>query len=144
MTNQNLPAKWNKKTPDFWNLALKTPIWQPWLEVKCPFTVADKDLCEWELPYLSKDPTGLALKKEHNYYYQCQTQMALCDREFCDFVVWGRKCMLTMRILRDRELWASIHRKASEFHDRVIWLELLAKYFTKSTLKTKKQRQEDC
>ena len=29
MPNQNLPAKWNKKTPDFWNLALKTPIWQP-------------------------------------------------------------------------------------------------------------------
>ena len=33
MPNQNLPAKWNKKKPDFWNLALKTPIWQPCLVV---------------------------------------------------------------------------------------------------------------
>ena len=27
--NQNLPAKWDEKKPDFWNLALKRQYWQP-------------------------------------------------------------------------------------------------------------------
>ena len=32
--NQNLPAKWDEKKPDFWNLALKRQYWQPCLGIR--------------------------------------------------------------------------------------------------------------
>ena len=63
------------------------------LEGKCPYcarsatlsnTVKDKStFCLSEMGY------GLKLKSEHPYYYQCQLQMMLTERKYCDTVVWS-------------------------------------------------------
>lgn len=39
-----------------------------------------------------KDNQGnLRLRRNHKYYYQIQMQLALCELECCDFVVWSPK-----------------------------------------------------
>ena len=105
------------------------------LEIKCPLTVADKSIDQWHLDFLEIGPTGMSLKREHPYYYQCITQMILCDVGYCDFVVWGSKAMYLERIYVDPGLWSEIHAKASVFHEIVIWPEILMKHFTRSKVK---------
>ena len=31
----------------------------------------------------------MMLKHTHLYYYQCQMQVAVTDRSYCDFIVWS-------------------------------------------------------
>ncbi|XP_035984434.1 uncharacterized protein LOC118557991 [Fundulus heteroclitus] len=63
------------------------------VEVKCSFN--HKDLCVKDIPevdktfYLEKD--SLVLKQSHRYYTQVQFQMYVCNKLFCDFVVFTHR-----------------------------------------------------
>ena len=37
--------------------------------------------------YLKKDESSLHLDHTHSYYYQVQTQMFVCNVDYCDFCV---------------------------------------------------------
>ena len=45
-----------------------------------------------------KDKTTIHLKKNHNYYYQVQGQIAVLNMPWCDFVVWTTQDMHIERI----------------------------------------------
>ncbi len=53
------------------------------LEIKCP----DTDNLH-TLKYLNETDGKIELKKNHNYFFQVQMQMAVTGLEWCDFFVW--------------------------------------------------------
>ena len=66
------------------------------IEIKCPYTCKDIEFYEVlnEHPnfFLYEDDHGsLKLKEKHQYYYQVQMQIKVCDVGYCDFVVWKRE-----------------------------------------------------
>lgn len=64
-----------------------------------------------------KDNQGkLRLKRNHKYYYQIQTQLALCELKFCDFVVWSPKGMSVERIFVNNDLWSYMYPQLEAFH----------------------------
>ena len=43
------------------------------------------------------------LKRDHQYYFQVQTQLYVCDKRYCDFVVWGEESFIHIeRVLPDK------------------------------------------
>ena len=47
---------------------------------------------------------NLELKDNHQYFYQIQLQMKLCNASFCDFVVWSKhQGILVQRVFPDTE-----------------------------------------
>lgn len=108
------------------------------IEVKCPHTAAhttaeqaavnNADFC------LEAVNGKLQLKHGHAYYYQIQTQLAVCDFPYCDFVVWTPLSLHIERVLQDKAFFDTINAAASNFFVRVILPELLSGYFTKRSL----------
>ena len=61
------------------------------IEIKCPFKHWDKHPHRIDDHgfYLKKDEDGrMHISKDHDYFYQVQSQLAICDLEFCDFICW--------------------------------------------------------
>ena len=52
-------------------------------------------------------------------------QMAICDVDFCDFVIWSPKGIAIERISRDRKFWDSLYPKLEAFYKET----LLPEYF---------------
>ena len=86
------------------------------MEIKCPYcrrnydindSVNDKHYC------LKKDHSGtIHLDQSHAYYYQVQTQIFICEVEYCDFVVCHfpedhRELDIHIeRVLSNEEFWS--------------------------------------
>jgi len=97
------------------------------LEVKCPFkyryqspVMAAKDTDF----YLNEVGHELQLKKNHNYYFQVQGQLAISGRKFCDFVVWTLQGYSVERICFDPQLWQDMSQKLQSFYLNCIMPEL--------------------
>ena len=63
------------------------------VEVKCPLCAEKssiEEVTENQRNFcLEACPDGsLQLKHDHSYFYQCQLQMYVTQRGYCDFVVW--------------------------------------------------------
>ena len=76
------------------------------LEIKCPYKYRDVDpnnITDQSF-YLKRNEQGeiVGLSHGHEYYYQVQGQLALCVKDFCDFVCWTPKGIYVERILRDK------------------------------------------
>ena len=79
------------------------------LEIKCPnkyfgstpsIACADKGFC---CELVDNTPK---LKRDHQYFYQVQGQLAICGLDWCDFVVWYDRRRLTIeRVPYDRKFW---------------------------------------
>ena len=121
------------------------------LEIKCPYchrgegidvVASDPKSC------LIKTQDGsIALDKTHTYYYQVQTQIFICNVDFCDF------CVCTFpsseipnlhieRIFPDAELWAQCVESSTNFFKTCILPELLGKWYTRPTLPHLEEQQE--
>ena len=53
-----------------------------------------------------KEDSTLELKQTHQYYYQVQLQMKLCNVEYCDFVAWkkdGDMTLFRQKLVLDKE-----------------------------------------
>ena len=82
------------------------------LEIKCP-QVSSVLECQ----YLVKDASGsLKLKKNHNYYYQILTQLAVSGLEGCDFFVWCANDNHQETIYFNEELWKDVQNKEDMFY----------------------------
>ena len=71
-------------------------LWQIMLEIKCPYSINYTSPTDHKvtLPYLLKGKDDkLALDKNHQYYMQCQMQMAVTGTNICHFL-----CGLLMAI----------------------------------------------
>lgn len=106
------------------------------VEVKCPYS-----LCKSTIPEGVKDPNFcleeidgcLRLKRQHSYFFQVQTQMAVCGVSYCDFVVWSPMSLHIERVEKDDAFFQSLVPAALDFFTRVILPELFAQYFSKRT-----------
>ena len=59
------------------------------LKIKCPFSI--RDMQPDAAPYLMKQPDGsIVLDRGHEYFYQVQGQINLCNADCCYFIVWQR------------------------------------------------------
>lgn len=118
------------------------------VEVKCPFkhslvtvreaATIDNDFC------LCVNSTGrLMLKRNHNYYFQIQIQMLVCDVEFCYFVVYTTVDLVILRIAFNRAFTLSIIPKLKAFAETVLLPEMLGKYFTETSCTEKYNDSQD-
>ena len=91
-----------------------------WLvEIKCPYTAAEKNLTPEEVV------DSMKFTKKHNYYYhQMQGQMAVTRRPWCDFVVWTPKGIAVERIRFNGVFWDEVKPKLVSFHHEAILPEL--------------------
>ena len=65
------------------------------VEVKCPLCAEKSSLKKslktkeiFALKHALAADGSLQLKHDHSYFYQCQLQMYVTQRGYCDFVVW--------------------------------------------------------
>ena len=116
------------------------------LEVKCPFRYCNSDLPDAETGdsedlakfYMEVDfAGGLSLKRNHQYYYQVQAQMNICDRPYCDFVVWSSKGMIVQRIYRDKVFFEAQVNKVMHFIQYGVLPELVGKWLTRKVVANK-------
>lgn len=68
-------------------------------QVKCPFSIKDKMIDETcGLGYLELRNGQWQLKRNHQYFYQVQGQLAIAQQDLCYFVVYTHEdcCVLTI------------------------------------------------
>ena len=102
------------------------------LEVKCPFCTKDSD------PDMAKCFVDGSLKKKHQYYYQIQTQLFVCNADYADFVVCtfpdNIPTINIERMYPDEDFIVENVVKAGQFYVVAILPELLAKWYTRSDI----------
>ena len=82
-----------------------------------------------------KEDGTLELKQNHQYYYQVQLQMKLCNVEYCDFVAWKKDGdMFIQRVVLDSRFIDDAIRTVEPVITFGILPELVARWFTRSKL----------
>ena len=106
------------------------------VEIKCPLCASETSLQEaadqrkhFCLNELSDG--RFQLRRDHGYYYQCQMQIFVTGRLFCDFVVWTPNEMHIERIALDKELFQTLLPTAKTFWKLCVLPELLGKWYTR-------------
>lgn len=94
------------------------------LEIKCPYSGKD---CH---PSDLKGKKGFFLNKQgliqsHKYYTQVQGQLFICEKEFCDFVVWTPRGMFIQRIYLDSAFTERLIKKLTTFYVEQLLPELM-------------------
>ena len=105
------------------------------LEIKCPFSVHGESVRTMPpLDIAKRDPSFHLdrdghLKKEHNYYYQVQGEMAVKGCKWAHFTTWTHATnnnILVEEIKFDAELWHStILPKLQQFYVDTLAPEIL-------------------
>lgn len=99
------------------------------LEIKCPKIL--ENFNPTDLHFLtpqqrtsfcctSVSTTCMKLKRNHPYYYQIQTQMAITERLWCDFVIWTSKGFHVEKIYYDGTFIEPILKHVSAFHQNIL------------------------
>ena len=101
------------------------------LEVKCPYSVRNMTPTEAASGngFCSRlnSSRQLELKQNHQYYAQVQGQMALGERNWCDFVIFTLKGISVQRISFDQEYWnTKLLPKLASFYDNCVAPELVS------------------
>ncbi|XP_069069049.1 uncharacterized protein [Pleurodeles waltl] len=89
------------------------------LEVKCPYKHKDntiRDACKDGNFCLTQDGDSYALKKDHPYYTQVQTQMATTGLKKTDFVVYTKKETAIAPVEFDAKFWEATEPKLEKFY----------------------------
>ena len=85
------------------------------LEIKCPF-VQHISLDEYITSKSSCLSSTKQLKRSHQYYFQIQVAMLVCNKQWCDLCVWAPNFLVIERIMRDEDLLARIMPKLEKFY----------------------------
>ncbi len=82
------------------------------LEIKCPYTGADKtveELVDGGYSHIYRNDNGSwQLKKTSHYYFQVQGEMAIKGCNVCHFVVWTIMDMVIVTVEFDAHFWKNI------------------------------------
>jgi len=79
-----------------------------------------------EISFFLRGENGeLHLSQQHHYYAQVQGELAVMDREWCDFVVYSNGEVVVDHILADLEYWDTLQEKLEEFYVRYMVPEIL-------------------
>lgn len=105
------------------------------LEIKCPFTckdtfLIDKDNGKLKVPYLEygRETNIINLKRNHNYYTQCQIQMYCTGLEECDLFVCTKQDCITVLVKRDNLFLENLVKKMEHFYFNYYLPELTKVY----------------
>ncbi len=108
------------------------------VEIKCPYCHRNYDIVESTIDKkfcLKKNECGICyLDMTHSYYYKVQTQINICEVDYCNFVVCTfpeGQCELHIHIERintDDEFWSVCVEKSSEFFKVCILPELVGRW----------------
>ena len=120
------------------------------VEIKCPLccqkasfeSTADR-LCSF---CLKKQPDGtLSLDCNHAYYYQCQLQLFVTKRRYCDFIVWSNSELFVDQINQDDSLIQSAMPVATKFWRMCVLPELMGKWYTRkqTTISQGQEQQQE-
>ena len=85
------------------------------VEIKCPFSSKDhhpSELHKLKNSFLNE----IGLCQNHKYFTQVQGQLAICRKEYCDFVVWTPQGILIERIRENTNFTESLIRKLTKFY----------------------------
>ena len=112
------------------------------LEIKCLYSIdgnitvemSSQNIAENLTIFSQKGADGeLHLPHSHRYYAQVQGELAITNKEWCDFVVFSNNKVVVDRILADLEYWNHLEEKLEEFYVHHIIPEILSgKIFLKS------------
>ena len=102
-----------------------------YLEVKCPYSQRNKspaDACSSPgFCCLLDSSQHLTLRRNHHYFAQVQGQMAVGQRQWCDFVIYTTKGLSIERIKFDECYWNNtLLPKLEAFYDNCIAPELVS------------------
>ena len=99
------------------------------LEIKCPFKHRNVDPVNItdDTFFLHFTEDGLHLKLDHSYYYQVQGQLAVCEKDYCDFVCWTKQGMHVERIARNEHFFNMFAPKLEEVFFQYILPEVMTK-----------------
>jgi hypothetical protein len=90
------------------------------VEIKCPYTaraITPRQAAMSYSEFCCEIINGkLRLKREHNYYYQVQGQMAIAGVEWCDFVLFTFKGMFIERIRYDESFWTTTCNRLTDLY----------------------------
>lgn len=107
------------------------------VEVKCPYCHKDNMLVEAAegnkkfCLFKEKSTGALKLDVNHEYFYQVQTQLGVCELEMGYFVVWTEKDLFIESIPFDEAVWNSMCLKAQKLFRCAILPELVGKWYTR-------------
>ena len=111
------------------------------LEIKCPYSHQNthiQDAASQDRTFCLKEVDGsLQLDNSHAYYYQIQTQLFVCNVEYCDFCVCTfveddeSKGLHIERIYKNETFWSDCISKAEQFFKTCLLPEILGKYYTR-------------
>ena len=115
------------------------------VEIKCPYCHclnAVESVTTDKQSYLVFDANGtLHIDRTHAYYYQVQTQMFVCNVDYCDFCVCtfptgANPSLHVESLVPDVECWSSCVDASRHFHlfKCCVLPELLRNWYTKSSL----------
>lgn len=102
------------------------------IEVKCPHCMKERLPEEVENLCMVKDDGLWRLKRDHAYYYQVQTQLHVCKRSYCDFVVWSEMEVIQERIEVDGDFFKSFEPDVQHFFTYSILPEIIGKWYTRA------------
>ena len=119
------------------------------VEVKCPLCAEESSFSEAAAARgstfcLQECDGKYELKRNHQYYYQCQLQIFVTGRRFCDFVVWTQKELHIERLTLDESLLESALPTAKKFFNICILPELLGKWYTRQPSVTENNDPMEC
>ena len=113
------------------------------LEIKCPYSQRDnhpQELVGKRGFYLKHD----GLNKSHRYYTQVQGQIAICDKQFCDFVVWTKRGRSIQRIYKDAPFLEKLLQKLTTFYVEHLLPELMTHHLISSQVEKQDQPKLYC
>ena len=117
------------------------------VEIKCPFchrndsimeSSHDKKFCLYR-----NSNNSLVLDQSHSYYYQVQTQIFICEVDYCDFVVCTfpedqqQPDIHIERIHPDEHLWSDCIEKSFHFFKFGILPEVLGRWYSRPFIQQK-------
>ncbi|KAK5642758.1 hypothetical protein RI129_008925 [Pyrocoelia pectoralis] len=74
------------------------------IEIKCPFTIRDKNPNEIDLPFLINGKIRIT----SDYYYQIQGLLEITDRAWCDLVIFTFSGLKIVHIERNQQFWTKV------------------------------------
>lgn len=111
------------------------------LEIKCPYCHRGESIdfaASHDKKFCLKETDGkLQLDSDHMYYYQIQTQLFICDVEYCDFCVCtfadtaGESAIHIERIHKNSQFWINCVETAKSFFRTCLLPELMGSWYTR-------------
>ena len=105
------------------------------VEVKCPFKHKDSfiiEAVESDDKFCLKKVNGrIRLSEAHSYFYQIQSQLHVCNKKYCDFIIYTNVDFYIERIMPNNAFWLDMVLKCKLLFNNSILPEMVAKYFTR-------------